>query len=99
MSLALLVLVLVGVALQVATLLSVLRKRDSDAGVRHQTGEELARMAVAYARSKGAEARVVRQHALDAFRLADERDGVRDFSERQAAVYVDAELSRPVLTP
>lgn len=99
MSLALLVFVLVGVALQSVTLVVLLRKRETDVAVRHQTGEELARMAVAYARSKGTEARVVRQHALDAFRLADERDGVRDFSERQAAVYVDAELARPGVEP
>lgn len=83
-----------GLLAQAGTLAVLLRKRQHDATARHALGQSLAAMAVAYARAQGGAPAQVRAHALGAFRLADERDGVRDYSEREAAVYVDAELAK-----
>jgi len=59
-------------------------------------GKHLAKIAVAYGRARGGTALEVRRHCLGAFVLADEReDGRRDFTDAQAAVFVDAELAQP----
>lgn len=88
MTLALIALV---AALQVATLVVVLRKKKSLAAERHELGTQYAQLAVAYAATKGGTPLEQRRHALAAFRLADETaDGKRDFTDAQTAVYLDA---------
>lgn len=78
--------------LQAAVLTALLRKQRDDSTEMQALGLEYARIAVAAAAGEKSPARV-REVAIEKFRIVDaSADGKRDFSDRQAGVFVDAIL-------
>lgn len=69
------------------------KKLEAEMAARHELGKRYAALAWAFARAQAdaGDPRKARAHAVAAFVLADtSADGKRDFTDKQAGVYLDA---------
>jgi F420-dependent methylenetetrahydromethanopterin dehydrogenase len=85
--------VLAFIAVARSFMLADTKKKEAAVTAKHELGKRYAQMAWAYARShvEAGDPVKLQKHAEDAFILADTAvDGKRDFTDSQAAVYLNA---------
>lgn len=78
----------------IAVGVAVFVKRRIDGAERLELGRQYAALAVAYAEQMGGTDAEKLKHAVGAFRLADERDGKRDYTDAQARAFIEAHLAK-----
>jgi hypothetical protein len=78
----------------IAVGVAVFIKRRIDGTERLELGKQYAALACAYADSIGGSDAEKLKHALGAFRLADEKDGKRDYTDAQARAFIEAHLAK-----